>query len=80
DFEKEYRTHKFWPQPAGEEDRTIVVSKDSFKEIIFGALMNENEQNEIIEICKAQEINVSFYKTFFDASNGTVLMHLLQTA
>lgn len=35
-FEKEYRTHMFYPNPATINDRQIVLPAEAFKEIVFG--------------------------------------------
>lgn len=59
-FEQEYRTHKFYPRPATITDRQIIVPADSFKEVIFGYLMNEKVKEEIKETCKNQELNIEF--------------------
>jgi hypothetical protein len=61
-FEEEYRTHKFWRDPASTADRTIKLAKDCYKEIIFGADMSEDHQNEVINVCKQQGLNVAFFK------------------
>lgn len=76
-FEDEYRTHKFWPNPATTADRTIVLSKDCFKEIVFGALMSAEHQKEIIEICQLQGLNVTFFKAKINEGDGSITIENL---
>jgi hypothetical protein len=66
DFEEEYRTYKFWQNPASEKDRTRILPKECFKEIIFGEQMNENHRNEIIQLCTKQNLVVDFYSVKSD--------------
>lgn len=73
EYEGEYRTHKFWPNPATNNDRTIQLSKDCYKEIIFGADMTESHQNEIMQVCREQSLNVQYFKARRDA-NGIIAL------
>ena len=61
-FENEYRVYKSFNQYATIYERQIKIPKDCFKEIIFGAQLSKYEIDEIIEICKEQELKVVFYK------------------
>lgn len=61
EFEQEYRTHKFYPDPASILDRQIVIPPEAYKEIIFGWQMDDTTKNEIIDICNDQKIKVEFY-------------------
>lgn len=60
-FEEEYRTHKFWPNPATEKERTIMLSQTVFKEIIFGHFMPEEQKREIKNTCKKERLVVLFF-------------------
>ena len=51
-------------------DRKIIVSKDAFKEIIFGNFMLEDQQSEIKEACHKHGLKVAFYQSF--VNNGVV--------
>lgn len=66
EFEQEYRTHKFYPHLATIQDRQIIVPVDSFKEVIFGYAMDEEEKEEIKETCKEQDLNVDFKQCVFE--------------
>ncbi|WCO00582.1 DUF2971 domain-containing protein [Psychroserpens ponticola] len=48
EFEKEYRTQKFWEHPATMSDRQIPLPKEAFNCIILGKNMNESDRTEII--------------------------------
>lgn len=48
EFEKEYRTHKFWPAPATIGDRQIQLPKEAFNKIILGKNISQKNRNEII--------------------------------
>ena len=72
-FEEEYRTHRFYPNPATIEDRRIKLSKDCYKEIIFGAKQSDVHRQEIISICKAQGLKVEFYiEKIYDNNEITI--------
>jgi hypothetical protein len=60
DFEEEYRTHKFWEQAATDNDRKIKITKECYKEIIFGANMPDAEREEIIKTCNKETIDMKF--------------------
>lgn len=68
-FEEEYRTHKFYPQPATVADRRIKLPKDCYKEIIFGTNQSKVHKQEIISICKAQELIVEFFMETIHSNN-----------
>ena len=48
-FEKEYRTLRFWENPASITDRQIKLPKDAFKEIILGDNISNDNRREIIQ-------------------------------
>ncbi len=60
-FEEEYRTYKFYLQTATVDDRRIKIPKECYNEIIFGARQQESHRQEIISICKEQELEVEYY-------------------
>ena len=60
EFEEEYRTHKFYPYEASTIDRSIILPKRCFKEVIFGNSISETDRDEIIALCKSQELEVVF--------------------
>ncbi len=61
-YEQEYRTQKFYPLEATTADRRIIVPKDSYKEIIFGAKIPVLHLKEIMQLCKQEGLNVSFFR------------------
>lgn len=61
EFEQEYRTHKFSPNPATVNDRQIQVPKEAYKEVIFGWQMEDDMKNSIMAACKDQSLKVDFY-------------------
>jgi len=52
EFEKEYRTQKFWEYPATISDRQITLPKEAFNCVILGKNMNEYDRIEIIDSIK----------------------------
>lgn len=60
EFEQEYRTHKFYQNPASTSDRQIKLPADAYKEIIFGWEMNDSVKNTIREICNLQDMRIEF--------------------
>jgi hypothetical protein len=51
-FEEEYRTKKFWLNPATIQDRQIVLPKSAFNKIILGNKISINDKKEIIELTR----------------------------
>lgn len=49
EFEDEYRTKKFWPNPAKPSDRQIKLPKETFKQIILGDNISDSDRAEIKE-------------------------------
>lgn len=72
-FEEEYRTHKFYQSRATISDRRIKLTKDCYKEIIFGAKLPEEARLEIIEVCKCEGLKVEFYEETI-GHNGEILI------
>jgi hypothetical protein len=68
-FEEEYRTHKFYEIPATIADRRIKLTKDCYKEIIFGAFILEQHKQEIISVCNEQNIIVEYYCEVINDNN-----------
>jgi hypothetical protein len=48
DFEKEYRTHSFFENPATIENRQIKLPKEAFNRIILGRNISEKNRTQII--------------------------------
>ena len=48
EYESEYRTQKFWPNGATNEDRNIVIPKEAFHSVILGKRMSTEDKAEII--------------------------------
>lgn len=46
-FEKEYRTHMFWPDPVSIQDRQIKLPPEAFNKIIIGKNMPDDVKKEI---------------------------------
>lgn len=73
EFEKEYRTHMFYPEIATKEDRQIKVPKECYIEIIFGYNTTDDFKNEIRETCRTQGLNVNFKQVISIANNETTI-------
>lgn len=58
-YEEEYRVHKFYPEPATKEQRTITLPVEAHTEIIFGANVDEQDKKEITDIAKTTLPNVA---------------------
>lgn len=71
-FEEEYRTQKFSYEPLTVQNRTITLPSEAYKEIIFGAKMNEKDMQEIISICKYNLSHIEFYQAVLNNSNDNV--------
>jgi hypothetical protein len=52
EFEKEYRTHKFWENPADISKRQIKLPKEAFNKIILGKNISFKNRQEIINAVK----------------------------
>jgi hypothetical protein len=52
EFEEEYRTQKFWVEPASISDRQIQLPKEAFNRIILGDNISDKDKEEIISITK----------------------------
>lgn len=48
EFEREYRTEKFWINPASIEERNIKIPKEAFHSVILGKKMYESDREEIL--------------------------------
>lgn len=51
-FEKEYRTQKFWLNGASRSDRQIEIPKEAFHSIILGKNISNSNRKEIIDAVK----------------------------
>lgn len=49
EFEKEYRTQKFWPNPASINERRIELPKEAFNKVILGKNITRENQTEITD-------------------------------
>lgn len=49
DFEKEYRTQKFWINGASQRDRQIRLPKEAFHHVIIGRNISPKDKEELIE-------------------------------
>ncbi len=58
DFEEEYRTKKFWPNPASISDRQIQLPPSAFKKVIFGHNVSEKDKEVIISVVKEKIGNI----------------------
>lgn len=52
DFEKEYRTHKFWKNPIEIKDRQISLPKEAFNCIILGSRISIENKDDLIKSVK----------------------------
>ncbi len=57
-LEKEYRTQKFWPEPATISDRQISLPKEAFNCVILGKNMSKSDRTEIINYIKNEIGNI----------------------
>jgi len=71
-FEEEYRTHRFYEQPATIEDRRIKLNKQCYKEIIFGAFISEQHKHEIISICNNKNIIIKYFCEVINGNKITI--------
>lgn len=62
-FEKEYRTHKFWPDRASEKERNVRISKECIVEVIFGPNISAEHKQEIENIIKLKLPKVKLIET-----------------
>ena len=60
DYEQEYRTIKFFPNPATISDRQIKIPREAFNCIILGE--NINNEDEIVELIKKHIGDVPIHK------------------
>jgi len=58
EFEKEYRTQKFWYNGATSVDRNIVIPKEAFNCVILGKNMNDTDKREILKEIKENIGNI----------------------
>jgi len=68
EFEKEYRTKHFSNKPLSNEERIITLNKESYKEIIFGAKIKQEDREEITLICDKLIPNIIFRQAVFNTS------------
>jgi len=52
EFEKEYRTIKFWESPVDVNARKIILPKEAFREVILGNKISTKNRVEIIQAVK----------------------------
>ncbi|MEP2771662.1 MAG: DUF2971 domain-containing protein [Fulvivirga sp.] len=62
EFEQEYRTHKFYQNPASISDRQIEIPPEAYKEMIFGWKMEKDIIDDIIKICVHLKLNLGYFK------------------
>ncbi|MGE0636570.1 MAG: DUF2971 domain-containing protein [Bacteroidia bacterium] len=72
EFEQEYRTQKFYPQPVTNAERQIKLPADCYTEIIFGAELTDKQQEEIKAVCNDQKLNVTYFIETVDYDKQTV--------
>lgn len=61
EFEQEYRTFMFRPNPLTVHDRKIQLQKECYSKVIFGSKMPAQYKDDIINTCKVQGLSVSYY-------------------
>jgi len=70
EFEQEYRTQKlFFVDNATDDDRTIKLPKRAIREVIFGALMGDNEKQELNELIANELPHVVIRQAVINADN-----------
>ncbi len=65
-FEEEYRTYKFYREPASIKDRQIKIPSSAFKEVIFGWNTSKENVEEIMQSCANQNLNIKFKKIYLE--------------
>lgn len=71
-YEEEYRIYESYSNPDYKRERRVILNKDCFKEVIFGAEMLQEHIDEIISVCKEQNLVVEFYKENI-GNNGEIV-------
>jgi len=75
EYEEEYRTHMFYRKPATIQDRQIELPKECYHQIVFGALISDEDKIEIIKTCKHKKLNVLFLQA--KINNDTIELEIL---
>jgi len=70
-FEKEYRTHKFWPTRVTKIERNILIPKECLNEVIFGPEIENNHRIEIEEFVNVNLPHVNMKNTKIE--NGEII-------
>ncbi len=74
EFEQEYRTQKlFFVNKATDEDRTIKLPKRAIREVIFGALMDDNEKIELNVLIKNELPHVTIKQAIINEDNSITI-------
>ena len=73
-YEEEYRVHKFHPEPATVAQRTITLPIDAYTEIIFGAKIDPQDRNDIIDIARNAFPNVKLLQARL-TENGEITIN-----
>lgn len=74
EFEQEYRTQKlFSVDNATDEDRTIKLPKRAIKEVIIGALMQDDEKEKIYKIIASKLPHVSIKQAMIYKDNSITI-------
>lgn len=64
EYEKEYRTTIFKPNPLSIGDRVISLPRESIKEVIIGWGMSPKEVAKLISICKNNKLDVELLQAY----------------
>lgn len=73
EFEEEYRTHKFNNEPMELRERVIQLPPEAYQELIFGANISADTQNEIINNLPDELKEISLKKVNINESEITIL-------
>ena len=77
EFEDEFRAAKRTPDPKDDKWREVEVEPEIFTEIIFGALMPEDQKKEIIEVAKKNMPHVKFRQAEINPEKKEVVIREL---
>jgi hypothetical protein len=72
EFEKEYRTQHFSYNPLSDEERIVTLPRESYKEIIFGTAIKQDDKEEIIKICRNLIPNIVFKQAVLNTSDNKI--------
>ena len=61
EFEREYRTHKFWPSKATDDDRKVKIPGSVFTELIIGENVLAATREELVSEGRKVNPNIAIF-------------------